>query len=110
MAPTDTWIYKHEVFLPEEKQESGEQERPSQNIAPSRTSGIPLSDFVLQLEDYTPTVSTLYWILQGMVMEIFTFNHLLSWHIPWGNCMQVKVCFCWATRSKDNFVEILLKV
>lgn len=60
MAPTDTWIYKHEVFLPEEKQESGEQERPSQNIAPSRTSGIPLSDFVLQLEDYTPTVSTLY--------------------------------------------------
>lgn len=31
-------------------------------ISNTRTLGQPLSEFLMTLEDYTPTVSTLYWI------------------------------------------------
>ncbi len=38
-------------------EESSTQQGATGNEVPGRLAGIPLSDFVLQLEDYTPTVS-----------------------------------------------------
>ena len=58
------------------------------------TAGIALSDFVQQLEDYTPTVRSLYFFLQAFLRAFCLFSiknslNVLGWSSKGGELEEV---------------------